>query len=171
VGLSSTRESRSIRPLLPSDWPDVARIYIEGIETGNATFETSVPEWPQWDAGHLEACRLVYELDGRIAAWAALSAVSKRDVYRGVAEHSIYVSQDVRGRGVGSGLLEGLVNASEEVGFWTLQTAIFPENQASISLHARHGFRIVGTRERLGLHHGRWRDVVLMERRSATVGL
>jgi L-amino acid N-acyltransferase YncA len=171
VGLSPTREGRSIRPLLPPDWPDVARIYMEGIETGNATFETSVPEWPQWDAGHLEACRLVYELDGRIEAWAALSAVSKRDVYRGVAEHSIYVSQDARGRGVGSGLLKGLVTASEEAGFWTLQTAIFPENQASISLHTRHGFRVVGTRERIGSHHGRWRDVVLMERRSATVGL
>ena len=161
---------RSIRTMLPSDWPDVSRIYREGIETGNATFETSVPDWPAWDAGHLEECRLVFDLEGRVVAWAALNLVSKRPVYRGVAEHSIYVSEDARGRGVGSGLLEALVRASEEAGFWTLQTAIFPENEASISLHARCGFRAVGKRERLGSHHGRWRDVVLMERRSAKVG-
>lgn len=110
------------------------------------------------------------ELDGRVAAWAALSAVSTRPVYRGVAEHSIYVSGDARGRGVGSDLLEALVEASEAAGFWTLQTAIFPDNQASIALHTRFGFRVVGRRERLGLHHGRWRDVLLMERRSARVG-
>lgn len=157
--------------MLPSDWPDVARIYREGIETGDATFETAIPNWSAWDAGHLKDCRLVAEIDLRVAAWAALSAVSKRTVYRGVAEHSIYVSGDARGRGVGSSLLGALVKASEEAGFWTLQTAIFPENKASLSLHSRHGFRVVGTRERLGLHYGRWRDVVLMERRSTKVGL
>lgn len=156
--------------MLHSDWPDVARIYREGIETGDATFEISVPEWEAWDAGRLAECRLVSELDGRVAAWAALSAVSKRPVYRGVAEHSIYVSGDARGRGVGSALLEAFVGASEEAGFWTLQTAIFPENSASIAVHTRFGFRVVGRRERLGLHHGRWRDVLLMERRSARVG-
>lgn len=157
--------------MLPSDWPDVARIYREGIETGNATFETSVPEWPAWDAAHLEECRIVYELDGQVAGWAALSAVSRRPVYRGVAEHSIYVSGQARGRGVGFGLLDALVEASEQAGFWTLQTAIFPENETSLSLHARCGFRVVGQRERLGSHLGLWRDVILMERRSTRVGL
>lgn len=157
--------------MLPSDWREVARIYREGIDTGHATFETSVPGWEAWDVGHLAECRLVYELDDRVAAWAALSRVSTRTVYRGVAEHSIYVSGDARGLGVGTGLLETLSEASEEAGFWTLQTAIFPENVASIALHAGVGFRVVGRRERLGLHHGRWRDVILMERRSATVGI
>lgn len=156
--------------MLPSDWPEVARIYREGIDTGDATFETSVPGWEAWDSARLAECRLVCELDGRVAAWAALSAVSTRPVYRGVAEHSIYVSGDARGRCVGSDLLEALVEASEAAGFWTLQTAIFPDNQASIALHTRFGFRVVGRRERLGLHHGRWRDVLLMERRSARVG-
>jgi phosphinothricin acetyltransferase len=156
--------------MLPSDWPEVARIYREGIETGDATFETSVPDWPSWDAAHLEECRLVCHVGGEIVAWAALNPVSKRPVYRGVAEHSIYVSGVARGRGVGSGLLQTLVDASEEAGFWTLQTAIFPENEASLALHTRLGFRVVGMRERLGSHHGRWRDVVLMERRSANVG-
>lgn len=162
---------RSIRPMVAGDWREVARIYREGIETGNATFETSVPEWESWDAAHLEECRLVCELDGRVVGWAALSPVSRRPVYRGVAEHSIYVSNDARGQRVGATLLESLVDASELAGLWTLQTAIFPENEVSISLHTKCGFRIVGTRERLGTHHGRWRDVVLMERRSATVGV
>ena len=152
------------------DWPDVARIYEEGIETGNATFETRVPEWEEWDAGHLAACRLVLEEEGVILGWVALSAVSRRQVYSGVAEHSIYVAGIARGRGVGAGLLGSLVAGSEEAGFWTLQTAIFPENETSIGLHTRFGFRVVGVREHLGFHHDRWRDVVLMERRSAWVG-
>ena len=156
--------------MTPGDWTDVARIYEEGIQTGNATFETEVPQWEEWDAGHLEACRLVMEEDGVIVGWAALSAVSRRQVYRGVAEHSIYVADSARGRGVGTELLGALVADSEEAGFWTLQTAIFPENEASIGMHERHGFRVVGIRERLGRHHGRWRDVVLMERRSAEAG-
>jgi phosphinothricin acetyltransferase len=161
---------RVIRALTSDDWPDVARIYEEGIQTGNATFETRVPEWEDWDAGHLEVCRLVLEEAGVTLGWAALSAVSRRQVYSGVAEHSIYVAGDARGRGVGAGLLGSLVTSSEEAGFWTLQTAIFPENETSISLHTRYGFRVVGVRERLGLHRGRWRDVVLMERRSPLVG-
>jgi len=161
---------RSTREMTPADWPVVARIYGEGIQTGNATFETRVPNWEEWDAGHLEVCRLVTEEDGVVLGWAALSPVSRRQVYRGVAEHSIYIADSARGRGVGTGLLRALVEASEQAGFWTLQTAIFPENETSISLHERHGFRVVGTRERLGQHHGRWRDVVLMERRSPQVG-
>lgn len=161
---------RSIRPMLESDWPAVARVYREGIETGNATFETEVPDWAAWDAGHLEPCRLVVEVDGEVMGWAALSPVSKRDVYRGVAEHSIYVGPEARGKGVSAELLAALVEASEDAGFWTLQTAIFPENRASIALHTRLGFRVVGTRERIGSHHGQWRDTVLMERRSEQMG-
>lgn len=154
-----------------SDWPAVARIYREGIETGDATFETEVPDWSDWDAAHIEQCRLVFEIDGEVVAWAALSPVSRRQVYRGVAEHSIYVGSAARGQGVGAELLEALIDQSEDAGFWTLQTGIFPENEVSVALHKRLGFRVVGTRERLGSHHGRWRDVVLMERRSERVGV
>jgi L-amino acid N-acyltransferase YncA len=162
--------TRAIREMMPDDWPDVARIYGEGIATGDATFETSVPEWEAWNAAHLKECRLVFELDGELVGWAALSPVSRRPVYRGVAEHSIYVDSNARGRGVGAELLSALIDASEQAGFWTLQTAIFPENQASVTLHSRAGFRVVGVRNRLGSHHGRWRDVVVMERRSESVG-
>ena len=153
------------------DWPDVARIYDEGIAGGNATFETRVPEWEYWDGAHIETCRLVVEEDGDVVAWAALSPVSSRSVYRGVAETSIYVADGVRGRGIGSELLGALVEESEKCGFWTLQTAIFADNEASVSLHARHGFRVVGTREMIGEHEGRWRDTILMERRSRRVGV
>jgi phosphinothricin acetyltransferase len=157
--------------MVAADWPDVARIYGQGIETGNATFETSVPEWPEWDVGHLDFSRLVAEDEGEIVAWAALSSVSERAAYRGVAEHSIYVAAVVRGQGVGSELLGALITSSEDAGIWTLQTAIFPENASSIRLHVTHGFRVIGIRERIGQHHGRWRDTVLMERRSSRVGL
>lgn len=157
--------------MLDTDWPAVGRIYRDGIETGHATFETDVPDWPTWDAGHLDQCRLVVDRDDQVVAWAALSPVSSRPVYRGVAEHSIYVAPEARGEGIGAELLAALVEASEEAGFWTLQTAIFPENQASITLHTRLGFRIIGTRERVGFHHGRWRDTVLLERRSQRVGI
>lgn len=160
-----------IRSMTAADWSAVAAIYREGIETGDATFETDVPTWAEWDAAHLEVCRLVADEGGTILGWAALSPVSRRRVYRGVAEPSIYVAGQARRKGVGRSLLNSLVEASETAGFWTLQTAIFPENEASIGLHAELGFRIVGTRERLGSHHGRWRDVVLLERRSRRVGL
>jgi L-amino acid N-acyltransferase YncA len=159
-----------IRPLVPSDWPEVARIYAEGIEGGHATFETEVPDWETWNSAHLERCRLVSETEGEVLGWAALSPVSRRQVYRGVAEVSVYVGSAARGRGVGSDLLAALIHCSETFGFWTLQTSIFPENQSSVALHARHGFRVVGTRELIGSHHGRWRDTVLMERRSPSVG-
>lgn len=161
----------TFRHLLEDDWPTVTRIYGDGIATGNATFETDVPDWDEWDRGHLATCRLVAESDGAVVAFAALSMVSARHVYRGVAEPSIYVAEDARGTGVGNSLLGKLVADSEEAGFWTLQTAIFPENVASVRLHERHRFRIVGTRERLGRRHGVWRDVLLMERRSRTVGV
>jgi L-amino acid N-acyltransferase YncA len=148
----------------------VCAIYREGIATGNATFEQTAPEWEHWDAGHLRAARIVARSDGEVLGWAALSPVSGRCVYAGVAEVSVYVAERARGRGIGRQLLSQLVCDSEAQGIWTLQAGIFPENRASIQLHERTGFRIVGTRERLGSMHGRWRDVVLMERRSAVAG-
>ena len=160
-----------IAPMTGQDWPAVREIYLQGIATGNATFEQSAPEWREWDERHLPSCRLVARLEGRIVGWAALSPVSSRCVYGGVSEVSIYVAEDARGRGVGRQLLDALVNASEQNGIWTLQAGIFPENQASIKLHQETGFRIVGTRERLGCMDGRWRDIVLMERRSVVVGV
>ncbi len=146
-------------------------IYLEGIATGNATFEQSAPEWAQWDAGHLRVCRLVARSAEAVLGWAALSPVSSRCVYGGVAEVSVYVAERARGQGIGYRLLSRLVSDSEAAGIWTLQAGIFPENAASIRLHAAAGFRVVGTRERLGCMNGRWRDVVLMERRSDVVGI
>jgi len=149
----------------------VREIYLQGIATGNATFEKSVPDWKEWDERHLPSCRLVARLENRIVGWAALSPVSSRCVYGGVAEVSIYVADGARGCGVGRQLLDALVNASEQSGIWMLQAGIFPENQASIHLHQQAGFRIVGRRERLGCMNGQWRDIVLMERRSAVAGV
>lgn len=160
----------SIHSMTEGDWNAVRAIYVEGIATGNATFETSAPEWEKWDANHLRSCRLVARLNGEILGWAALSPVSGRCVYAGVAEVSVYVAERARGRKIGSRLLAELVAASEREGIWTLQAGIFPENVASIEAHKRSGFRVVGTREKLGSMNGRWRDVVLMERRSRVVG-
>ena len=160
----------ALRPLTPSDWPAVRAIYEAGIATGAATFERSAPAWDAWDAGHLAHARFVAEDDGRVVGWAALSPVSGRCVYAGVAEVSVYVDPDAQGRGVGRLLLAGLVAASEAAGMWTLQAGIFPENAASVGLHERCGFRVVGRRERLGQLDGRWQDVLLLERRSPVVG-
>jgi phosphinothricin acetyltransferase len=161
----------SIEPMRPEDWPAVRAIYLEGIATGNATFEQTAPEWEKWDAGHLSAARMVARSDaGDVLGWAALSGVSSRCVYAGVAEVSVYVAQSARGQGVGRKLLAQLIADSEAEGIWTLQAGIFPENAASIALHERAGFRVVGRRERLGQMNGRWRDVVLMERRSQVAG-
>ena len=157
--------------LTPDHWPAVRAIYLEGIATGNATFQQTAPEWPEWDAGHLKFCRIVARRDGMLLAWAALSPVSSRPVYRGVAEVSIYVAEPARGQGIGRALLARLIAESEENGIWTLQAGIFPENTASIQLHKGAGFRIVGTRERLGCMNGHWRDVVLLERRAGNVPL
>jgi L-amino acid N-acyltransferase YncA len=157
--------------MMERDWNSVREIYIEGIATGEATFETRAPDWVSWNSGHLPCCRLVARLGAEIAGWAALSPVSQRRVYLGVAEVSVYVADRARGRGIGSKLLAALVDASETHGIWTLQAGIFPENSASIHLHRRAGFRIVGTRERIGHRNGRWRDVFLMERRSRVVGV
>lgn len=161
----------AIEALLPEHWPRVAEIYREGIETGNGSFETTVPAWPEWDAAHRSDCRLILRLAGEIAGWVALSPVSRRAVYRGVAEVSIYVAESARGRGVGRALLAALVEASEGSGIWTLQSGTFPENEASIALHKSLGFREVGRRERIGRREGVWRDVILLERRSGCAGI
>jgi L-amino acid N-acyltransferase YncA len=156
-----------IRPLDESDWPAVSVAYVDGIRTGNATFETEAPTREAFEAAHSLA--LVAELDGRVAGWAALSPKSSRCCYRGVAENSVYVAAWARGRGVGRALLEELVERSEAEGIWTLEAGIFPENKASIALHLACGFRLVGVRERLGELDGVWRDVLLLERRSDAV--
>jgi phosphinothricin acetyltransferase len=153
----------------PDDWPAVRAIYEAGIATGNATFETAAPGWPAWDAAHLAEHRLVARIDGRVAGWTALAPVSDRCAYAGVAEDSIYVAPEAQGQGVGRALLAAVVASAEQAGIWTVQTGIFPENQASIRLHEACGFRVVGVRERFGRLHGRWRDVVLLERRSPAI--
>ena len=161
----------TLRPMTPEDWPAVRRIYEAGIATGNATFESSPPSWEKWGADHLTVGRLVMELDGEVAGWAALSGVSDRCAYAGVAEVSVYVADSARGHGIGSQLLEGLIEASEGAGIWMLQAGIFPENTVSVVIHVRSGFREIGRRERLGQLGGRWRDVLLLERRSRRVGV
>jgi L-amino acid N-acyltransferase YncA len=158
-----------VRDLRPDDWPEVSRIFAEGIATGNATFETEVPSWEGWDAAHLSEHRLVAERDGRVVGWIALVPVSPRACYAGVAEVSAYVGEEARGQGVGAELLGALVESSERAGIWTLQTGVFPENETSLGLLRRFGFRVVGTQERIGRLHGVWRDVVLLERRSEVV--
>jgi L-amino acid N-acyltransferase YncA len=174
-----------IVPMPPDLWPAVREIYREGIATGNATFETLVPDWEKWDSSHRKDCRLVAvdqinEDTGEflvplsaltVLGWAALSQVSARKVYAGVAEVSVYVSAAARGRGVGKALLEALVKESELIGIWTLQAGIFPENIASLALHKSCGFRQVGLRRRIGKLGDKWRDVMLLERRSETVGV
>jgi L-amino acid N-acyltransferase YncA len=169
-GFMSAGAVISVAPMRPADWDRVREIYLDGIATGNATFEASAPDWAHWDAGHLSTCRLIARIADGIAGWAALSPVSGRCVYAGVAEVSVYVAAEARGLGIGKALLSELVNSSEREGIWTLQAGIFAENTASIQLHERCGFRVVGVREKLGAMNGRWRDVVLLERRSATVG-
>ena len=155
--------------LLPEHWDNVARIYAEGIATRNATFETETPTWETWDAKHLADHRLVALSGSDVVGWAALGAVSDRCVYAGVAEGSVYVAAEARGRGVGRSLLEELIRRSEDAGIWTIQTGIFPENEASLRLHERVGFRVVGVRRRLGQLEGTWRDVMFLERRSERI--
>jgi phosphinothricin acetyltransferase len=155
-----------LRELRHEDWPAVKAIFEQGIAGGQATFETEAPSWEDWDRTHLEGHRLVALQGGEVVGWAALSPVSERCVYVGVAEDSVYVADEAQGRGVGRALLQRLVDGAEQDGIWTLQAGVFPENEASVELHRRCGFRVVGTRERLGQQHGVWRDVVLMERRS-----
>lgn len=154
-----------------SDWDAVLAIYLEGIATGNATFETNAPEWDAWNASHLTHSRLVARSGSEVVGWAALSPVSGRCVYGGVAEVSIYVGEKGRGLGFGSALLQALIESAEASGIWTLTAGIFPENEASRRLHLKNGFREIGYRERIGRHRGIWRDNVLLERRSLVVGV
>ena len=159
-----------IRPFVQSDFPAVQSIYQQGIDTGNATFQTVVKDWQQWDDSYLPHPRLVAELDGQVVGWATLSSVSSRAVYQGVAEVSIYIAPTASGRGVGSGLLNALITESESHGIWTLQAGIFPENKSSIAIHQKNGFKTVGLRDKLGQMNGVWRDILLLERRSTVVG-
>lgn len=162
----------SVRPLLPKDWPAVREIYREGIETGDATFEAQVPDWETWDASKRSEARIAAVRGDTVVGFAAVSPTSKRPVYAGVCEVMVYVAADARGQGIGGLLMHELVAATEAVGIWMLQASIFPENEASIRAHERVGFRVVGRREKIArFHDGRWRDTVLMERRSAVVGL
>jgi phosphinothricin acetyltransferase len=155
-----------VRELRDEDWPAVKAIFEQGIVGGQATFEVEAPSWDAWDKTHLDGHRLVAVQGGEVVGWAALAPVSERCCYEGVAEDSVYVADEAQGRGVGRALLAELIERAERDGFWTLQAGIFPENTASVELHKRCGFRVVGVRERLGHQHGVWRDVVLMERRS-----
>ena len=157
--------------MTPEDWEQVSQIYEEGISTGIATFELNVPSYESWDRAHLDICRLVAEEAGSTLGWAALSPVSSRCVYGGVGEVSVYIASKSRGKGVGKLLMERLIEESEEAGFWTLQSGIFPENQASIKLHEKVGFRYIGKRERVGKIHGIWKDNLLFEKRSKKIGI
>ena len=163
--------SMIIKPMQSEDWPEVARIYKLGIATGLATFEKNVPTWESWDKAHLQECRLVAFENQILVGWAALSPVSSRCVYQGVAEVSVYVDTNQSGRGIGTLLMKTLISKSESLGFWTLQSGIFPENIASVNLHERSGFRKIGIRERIGKLDGTWYDTLLMERRSSSTGI
>jgi L-amino acid N-acyltransferase YncA len=169
--IEPSREVVALGAMQPEDWPAARAIYLEGVATGHATFEKSAPEWEKWDRDHLRAGRVAARRDGELLGWAALSPVSGRCVYAGVAEASVYVAAKARRAGVGLALLKALIAASEEAGIWTLQAGVFPENAASMALCRKAGFRFVGIRERLGSMNGRWRDVALLERRSAVVGV
>jgi L-amino acid N-acyltransferase YncA len=164
--------AHEIRPMRPADADAVLAIYQQGLDTGEASFETLAPAWPSFDAARLPEHRLVAadRGTGEVLGWVAASPVSDRCAYAGVVEHSVYVAAAARGRGVGRSLLEAFVTGTEAAGIWTLQSGVFPENTVSLALHARVGFRTVGVRERLGRLHGRWRDVLLLERRSRLIG-
>jgi len=159
-----------IRDLQYRDAATVLEIYRQGLATGEASFETEAPDWPGWQSKYHRFCRLVWEQDNEVRGWAALAPVSARHCYRGVAEVSIYVSTHCLGQGIGGRLMAALVEASETQGIWSLYSSIFPENQSTLQLHLQHGFRQVGIRERIAQHNGRWRDTLILERRSVKVG-
>lgn len=161
----------TLAEMTPDHWEAVRGIYLEGIATGQATFQTTAPSWEDWDSSHTANCRFIALKDEEVVGWAALTPVSGRCVYAGVAEVSVYIAEKVRCNGVGSLLLNKLVEESEKNNYWTLQSSIFPENEASIKLHQKAGFRIMGTRERIGKMDGRWRDTVILERRSTIIGI
>ena len=160
-----------IRPLTDRDAVAVIEIYRRGLDTGEASFETAPPDWETWKRKYHPFCRIGREADGRLLGWAALAPVSTRECYRGVAELSIYVDPEFFGRGIGSQLMQHIIESSEDAGIWTLYSSIFPENDATRRLHLRHGFREVGIRERIAQQHGRWRDTLILERRSTKVGI
>ena len=160
-----------LRSMTEKDWPSVVEIYKQGMDTGNATFEREVPAWEKWTASHLQEFRIAATIDDSVVAWAALTPVSGRCVYSGVAEVSVYVSIKFQGQKIGTKILDRLISESEDGGVWTLQAGIFPENKASIKIHENLGFRIVGFREKIGQMNGIWRDTILLERRSKRVGL
>ena len=157
--------------MLPSHWPEVSEIYREGIDTGMATFEKEIPNWENWNNNHIKGCRMVAKIDGVIVGWVALSPVSSRCVYGGIAEVSVYISEKTRGNKIGYKLMKKVIEESEINGYWTLQAGVFPENIASIKLHEKGGFRIIGYRERVGKLDGVWKNNILMERRSRKVGI
>lgn len=159
-----------IIPMSADHWPQVKAIYESGIATGNATFQTTAPEWDEWDRAHVKTCRLAAIENSQVIGWAALTAVSGRCVYAGVGEVSVYIHPEARGKNVGTQLLQALITESEVNGFWTLQAGIFPENTASIKVHEKCGFRLVGRREKIGQMNGLWRDTLLLERRSLITG-
>ena len=163
--------SITIRPLVKNDWNSVSKIYAEGLATGIASFETEIPDWEEWNSKYIESCRIIAEKDNQVAGFAVLSLVSKRDVYKGVAEVTLYIGKDFRGQHIGETLLNALITESENNGFWTLNAAIFSENIASINLHKKCGFRVVGIREKLGQRHGKWHDNYLLEKRSKKTGI
>jgi phosphinothricin acetyltransferase len=158
-----------IRGMRAGDAEAVLEIYQAGLDGGEASFETTAPTWPTFDAGRLPAHRYVAAVGDTVVGWVAVSPVSSRPVYEGVVEHSVYVAPAARGHGVGAALLDALIASTEAAGIWTIQSSVFPDNAASLSVHRRAGFRVVGTREKIARHHGRWRDTVLLERRSPTV--
>lgn len=165
--MDSNKVINSVRPMIKQDWDDVADIYRQGLSTGNATFQTAVPSYAEWDLNHLAFCRLVAECDGKIAGWAALSPVSKRAVYAGVQELSIYIAQECRGKGIGKLLMNAIIAESEKQGIWMLQSSVFQSNEASLQLHRSCGFREVGFREKIARDaSGNWQNTVIMERRS-----
>lgn len=166
-----TTATLALQPLEAQHYAAVSRIYLDGIATGNATLQTESPDWPDWDKSHLPHSRLVALNEQEVAGWAALTPVSGRCVYRGVAEVSVYIGENFRGMGIGKLLLNELIQESEANGLWTLQAGIFKENTASLALHEKCGFRVVGVREKIGQLHGVWRDVCLLERRSKVVGV
>jgi len=160
-----------IRNLHDSDAVAVLDIYLQGLDSGEASFETEAPDWATWQSRYHPLCRLVWEQDGMPAGWAALAPVSVRDCYRGVAEVSIYVADRYLGQGIGSKLMAALIETAERNGIWSLYSSIFPENQATRKLHLRYGFREVGMRERIAQRDGRWRDTLILERRSTKIGI
>lgn len=160
-----------LQPMNKNDWEEVSKIYQEGLDTGNASFETIVPNWSEWNKGHLKDCRIIAEIDNKIIGWSALSPVSSRCVYGGVTEVSVYVSSNFQGHKIGTKLLERLIVESENRGIWTLQAGIFAENKGSVLIHERLGFRKIGYREKIGKMNEIWRDTILLERRSKIIGI